>query len=373
MDPQTIFCPNLDCPARGQLGRGNIGIHSRKERRYLCHPCHKTFSATKGTVFYRLRSNGNVITLVLTLLANGCPLQAIVVAFELDERTVRDWQQRAGQHCRRVHEHLVQQPRELGQVQADEIRVKQQGQIVWLAMAIQVATRLWLGAVLGPHRDEALLTALVQKIRACALCRPLLVCVDGWRAYPGVLRRVFRESVPLRGVGRPQLRLWDGLVIAQVVKQYEHGRVSGVLRRVMQGTSDQVPALLRQTQGDGVINTAFIERLNGTFRARLNGLVRRGRSLTKQVGTLQQGVYLVGTVYNFCTFHRSLRVPLLVGSRSRVHWVQRTPAMAAGITKHCWTIQELLSFRVPPPRWSPPKRRGRISLETKRLIQHWCY
>jgi IS1 family transposase len=314
-----------------------------------------------------------VVTLVVTLLAHGCPLQAIVVAFGLDERTVQDWQKRAGEHCEQVHAHLIHQPRNLGHVQADEIRVKQQGQIVWLAMALQVATRLWLGATLGTQRDEALLTALVQKIRACALCRPLLVCSDGWRAYPGVLQKVFREAIPSRGLGRPHLRLWDGLVIAQVVKQYEHGRVIGVVHRIVQGTAAQVETLLTQTQGAGVINTAFIERLNATFRARLSALVRRGRSLTKQISTLQQGVYLVGTVYNFCTFHQSLRVPLVAGSRGRVHWVRRTPAMAAGITDHRWSVRELMLYRVPPPRWIPPKRRGRLSRETKRLIQAWCY
>ncbi len=380
MDPQTIFCPNLDCPARGRVGRGNIGIHSRKERRYVCHHCHQTFSETKGTLFYRLRSDWNLITLVVTLLAHGCPLQAIVVAFQVDERTVHDWQTRAGQHCERVHNHLIEQPRDLGQVQVDEVRVKQQGQIVWLAMAIQVATRLWLGTTLSMHRDEALLTALMQKVRACALCRPLLVCVDGWRAYPGVVLHVFREAVPWRRLGRPHLRLWDGLVIAQVVKQHQHGHVVGVLHRLAHGTAAQVEALLNQTQGGGVINTAFMERLNAIlrqaqdrhFRARLCGLVRRGRSLTKQVSTLHQGVYVVGTVYNFCTFHASLRLPLLVSSRGRRHWVQRTPAMAAGITAHRWSVQELLLSRVPPPRWTPPKQRGRISRATKQLIQQWC-
>jgi len=229
-----------------------------------------------------------------------------------------------------------------------------------------------LGATLSTHRDEALLTALVQKIRACALCRPLLICVDGWRAYPGVLQKVFREAVPLRGLGRPHLRLWDGLQIAQVVKQYEHGRIIGVLHRIVQGTATQVAQLLLATQGGGVINTAFIERLNATFRARLYGLVRRGRSLAKQLGTLRAGVYVVGTVYNFCTFHRSLRLPLLLGSRGRIHWVRRTPAMTAGITDHCWSIRELMLYRVPPPRWTPPKRRGRVSCETKQLIQKWC-
>ncbi len=372
MDPQTIFCPNWDCPARGQVGRGNIGIHSQKERRYICHQCRKTFSETKGTPLYRLRADGNVITVVLTLLAHGCPLQAIVVAFGLDERTVADWQRRAGQHGEKVHEHLVQRPRDLGQVQADEIRVKQQGQIVWLAMALQVATRLWLGAVVSEHRDEELLTRLLQKVRACALCRPLLVGVDGWRAYPGILRKVFREAVPGRGRGRPPLRLWDGLVIAQVVKQYERGHVTGVVHRLAHGTGAQAQTLLQQTQGGGVINTAFIERLNATFRARLCGLVRRGRSLTQQVSTLQHGVYWVGTVYNFCTFHQSLRLPLFIGSRGRRHWVPRTPAMAAGITDHRWAVQDLLLYRVPPPRWTPPKRRGRVSCATKQLIQQWC-
>jgi transposase-like protein/IS1 family transposase len=371
MDPQTIFCPNMDCPARGQVGRGNIGIHSHTERRYICHQCHKTFSATTGTVFYRLRTEWNVITVVLTLLAHGCPLPAIVAAFHLDERTVAAWQHRAGQHCERVHEQLIEQPRDLGHIQADEIRVKQQGHIVWLAMALQVATRLWLGAALSEHRDEALLTQLVQKIRACCLCRPLLVCVDGWRAYPTILRHVFREAIPSRR-GRPHLRRWDGLVIAQVVKQSERGHIVSVTQRIVQGSAAEVARLLQHSHGGRGINTAYIERLNETFRTHLASLIRRGRCLSHQLSTLHEGAYLVGTVYNFCSDHVSLRVGLSVGSRGRIHWVPRTPAMAAGITDHRWTMQELLSYRVPPARWTPPKRRGRQSKELKALIKKWC-
>src|SRR3989441_7352128 len=73
MDPATTFCPRLACPARGQPGKGNIGIHSRKDKRFLCTACHKTFSATKGTAFYRLRTATETVTLVVTLLAHGCP------------------------------------------------------------------------------------------------------------------------------------------------------------------------------------------------------------------------------------------------------------------------------------------------------------
>src|SRR5712691_3027663 len=53
MDPTTVFCPNLACPARGQTGQGNIGIHSQKEKRFICTACRKTFATTKGTVLYR--------------------------------------------------------------------------------------------------------------------------------------------------------------------------------------------------------------------------------------------------------------------------------------------------------------------------------
>jgi hypothetical protein len=76
MDPTTAFCPNPHGHARGQSGQGNIGIHSRKAQRFLCHECHKTFSATTGTVFYRLHTSAETVVLVVTLLAHGCPVQA---------------------------------------------------------------------------------------------------------------------------------------------------------------------------------------------------------------------------------------------------------------------------------------------------------
>lgn len=372
MDPQTVFCPNLNCCARGQIGKGNIHIHSVKERRYFCTVCHKTFTETKGTVFYRLQTDAAEVTRVVTLLAHGCPLQAIVVAFGFDERTVKAWFTRAGQQGEQVHAQLVQQPRDLGQVQADEIRAKMQKRIVWLAMALQVSTRLWLGGVVGERRDEPLLIQLIQRIRASALCRPMLFCVDGWRVYVPAIQHVFREAIPTRSRGRPRLRPWDNVCIAQMVKQYAHGHVVSVIRRVVQGSVDQVEGLLRQTQGGGVINTAYVERLNATFRARLANLVRRSRGLARQPQTLHHGLYLIGTVYNFCTNHASLSVSLYVGRSGRRHWVWRTPAMAAGITDHYWTVHELLSYRVPLPRWTPPKRRGRVSNSTKRLIQQWC-
>jgi hypothetical protein len=118
------------------------------------------------------------------------------------------------------------------------------------------------------------------------------------------------------------------------------------------------------------LNTAYIERLNATFRARLSSLTRRGGTLLHNPATLTPMVYLMGCVYNFCTEHHTLRVKLWVGEHG-YRWVQRTPAMASGLTDHCWTVKELLLYRVPPPIWEPPKHRGRPSKAEKALRKRW--
>ena len=364
VDSQTAFCPNPLCPARGQVGKGNLRIHSRRDRRYQCRECGKTFTATKGTPFYRLRHQPEIVIQVVTLLAWGCPPQAIVAAFQLDERTVADWQARASTHCRQVHEQLVERPRALGEVQADELRVKRQGAIVWVALAMQSVTRLWLGGAVGEHRDRWLITQLMQQVRRCALQLPLLLVTDGLATYGSACQRVFRERVARAGRGRPRLESWAQLCYAQVVKRYHERRVVAVERRVKQGQAAQVEALRHKAHEAGVLNTAFIERLNATFRQRLSSLVRRTRALARRTVTLEQGMWLVGTLYNFCTPHDSVR---LSGGSTR------TPAMAAGITDHCWSVKELLWYRVLPPRWQPPKRRGRMSRAMKLTMAKWCH
>ncbi len=358
MDPRQQFCHNPGCPARGQVGQGNIGVHSQAEQRYVCHTCRRTFAATTGTAFYRLRSAADQVTLVLTLLSHGCPPQAIVAAFGLDERTVATWLARAGTHCQTVHAHLVQQGQiDLQHVQADELWVKLVGQRVWLALALAVPARLWLGGAISPQRDLVLITGLVAQVRACACRLDLLVCVDGLASYVTAFRRVFRTPVYTGQRGRPRLVLAAGFLLGQVVKQYARRRVVRVKQRVVQGTAGAIAAVLAATGTGHDIHTAYIERLNATFRSALAPLVRRGRAIAHKIDTLTAGMYLVGSAYNFCWTHDSLRRLAPVGSRRK--WQERTPAMAAGLTDHCWSLRELLCYQVPLPAWVPPKRRGR--------------
>jgi transposase-like protein len=360
MDPQQTFCPNLDCPARGQIGEGNIISHGRQRPRYYCKVCQTTFSARRGTPFYRRRTPETRMTQVLTLVAYGCPMPAIEAAFGLQARTVRDWIAAAGQHAQHIQQALVEQPRDLQQVQADEIRVKTQRGLLWMALALMVSTRLWLGGTISRQRDQALIQRLAQLIWRCALVAPLLLISDGFASYPTAFGRVFRTKQHTGQRGAPRLVPWPDLHIVQVVKA---GRgMVGLASRLVRGCGSAVLRLLHTTPGCLVVNTAYIERLNGTFRARLACLARRTRGLARQQRTLEHAMYLVGTIYNFCTFHGSLT------SDGRG---QRTPAMAAGISDHRWSVHELLQYHVPPPAWEPPKRPGRRSKRLQALIDRW--
>lgn len=363
MDPHEVFCLNLDCPARGQVGKGNVRVLSQQEQRYECSLCGSTFSVRKGTPFYRCRIAAAIIIQVLTLVAHGCPIPAITAAFGFQARTVRRWVEAAGKHCEAVHQQEVLQPRELGQVQADELRAKTQKGLFWLAMAIAVPTRLWLGGVVSAQRDGKLIFALARMVHACARPGPLLVVMDGLAAYVTAFRRALREPWRTGEPHRPCLIPWEGRVLGQVIKKKAAGKLVEIVRRLVEGKEAALEGLLAATQGGGVLNTAYIERLNGTLRHRLAVLVRRTRGLARRSEWLQASLYLVGTVYNFCTAHASLR---------QRDGTCRTPAMAAGITDHCWSMGELLWRRIPPPPWQPPKRRGRRSKAMQELVQRWA-
>ncbi len=347
MDPHGVSCLNPDCMARGLPDQGNIKVHSRKERRFICMTCRKTFAASKGTAFYRLHKDRSLFVIVVTLLSAGCPPQAIVAAYGLDERTVADWQHKSGSHCQGVHRHHLETKRpDLQHVQADELYAKCVGGRCWMAMAMAVPSRLWLGGVVSPIRNLQLIQRLVDMVRlAWRPGQALLICVDGLSSYVTAFYRAFRAKVLTGRAGRPPYRLPGCIWLAQVVKNYSGRCLKEVVRRAVWGSDEQIEEQLRTTHTGQRINTSYIERLNATFRSCLAALVRRGRALARRGETLERGMYLVGCVYNFCTEHRSLRQRHGRGEK----WRQRTPAMVAGWTEHTWSVEELLSFRLSLP------------------------
>src|SRR5262245_9914885 len=202
----------------------------------MCHACHQTFSPTPGTVFSRLRTAADPVITIVTLLAHGCPVQALVAALGCDARTVAAWWARAGHQGQALHASLGEPPRDVGQVPADALCLKTQGGFVWMALAMMVQMRLGLGGEGSAQRDLPLRRRLIERGRRWAAPRPLLVCTDGLGSSIRVVPETLRDPVHPGKGGRPRLRPWRNLWLAQVIKRYARHRVGATERRRGAGT-----------------------------------------------------------------------------------------------------------------------------------------
>ena len=304
MNLQAVFCPNMACRDKHEVGKGNIVAHSQKRQRCKCSSCGHTFSYRQGTMFYGLRYPEEQIMWVVGLVAWGCPVAAIVAVFEIDERTVADWMHRAGAYAEVFH-HQHMRALDLQQVQVDEIRLKMQRKIVWIAMAMSVGSRLWLGAVCQVKRDKKLARQIITCVYNWARHAPLVIAFDGWAADPKACYRVFREPILTGRVGGVRKQPWSCLSLIQLVKY--QSQQWAMQRWVLTGSCSMIRYLLNVTQGSGTtINTAYIERLNATFRAHLATFARRTRCPARHIHQVGERVFLVGCLYNFCWRHASL-------------------------------------------------------------------
>ena len=297
----------------------------------MCTECHKTFSATKGTAFYRLRTSAETVSLVMTLMAHGCPLQAIVVAFGYDERTVACWLARAGVQGQAVQAHLVEQPRDLGQVQADEIRVKTQGGLVWMALAMMIKTRLWLAGEVSEHRDMPLIRRLIERVRRCAL--PVPCCSVPMACAPTSERFARRFVIPCVRESLAAYRPCPGATLDRHPHLFKlpprsnvQDRFSSSLPRsrsvIERLTSCDGPAIHRPAPSQHVVSretpACRAQRLPSqhgashrnasiaTFRAASGSCARpcRGRALARLTLTLQSLLASRSVrPHNFCTPH----------------------------------------------------------------------
>jgi hypothetical protein len=140
------------------------------------------------------------------------------------------------------------------------------------------------------------------------------------------------------------------LLYAQVVKTMRRRRLVAVKHRLVFGTKATVEQVLAACGWQ--INTAFVERLNLRLRQRVAAIGRRSATPWKSADGLYQQLALFQVYHNFVLPHASLRQPLPVaeatnGGSAKV-WRPCTPAMAAGVTDHVWSLKEVLLYRVPP-------------------------
>ena len=273
----------------------------------------------------------------------------------MEERTGAAWQRRAGKPCQQVHPAIVEQAKvKTTQVQADEMRAKGRKLVIWMGLAIDATRRLWLAGVVSVNRDRQLADHLLQQVRRwCQRGHGLLICTDGGNAYPQSMVRAFPDQVKrTAGRGRGGLAVWPDLCIATIIKHTKKKRVVEVTPKLSWGTLETAYHLLTLTAGGKPFTSALLERFNATRRERLASLTRKCRHAAQRLETLEMGMYLVGSTYNFCWPHQELSNRKHFGSRC-------SPALAAGLSEHSWRVSELLRFQLAPAPWVQPKRRGR--------------
>ena len=226
---------------------------------------------------------------------------------------------------------------------------------------MDVPSRLRVASHISHERSEEEATEFIGKVKARTDDQAPLFESDGLHAYTQALVAKYSEPEPppvKAGPGRPRktpkmLRDPD-LLYAQVDKHREDGRVVEVSRRVVFGQPEAIAQVLESDGCGSQINTSYIERNNLTMRQTNGRLVRKTQSYSKDGELLYWHTELDDAVYNLTHKHWGLRQRLAEPEPSGRKWCQRTPAMAAGLTDHPWTLLELLMFKIPPSRSGGP-------------------
>ena len=381
VDTSRHFCPHAGCRYRGWLGLGNLRANGHPSggpwRQLHCTACDGYFPEHHGTIFHGKRVAVELIIHVLACLAEGLGIRATARVFEVAPNTVLQWRVEAAEQLHAFSAYFLCEVH-VEQLQLDELyavlsavkdgdlseakaikRLSRSPHWVWVAL--DPVTKLLVAIDVG-ERTQAMAQRFVHHVAQVLApdCAPLFL-TDGFREYMTALLTHYGywvQSARRRAQGpgpKPRWMPLPQLLYAQVIKTVRRRHLVRVSHRVVFGTLEAVQQVLAACGWQ--INTAFIERVNLSIRQHVAAVGRRVSTLCKGEEGLQQQLVLYQVYYNFCLPHASLRLPLLQpeptkGNGSAKRWQPRTPAMAAGLTDHVWTLREVLLFRVPP--WPQP-------------------
>jgi hypothetical protein len=209
----------------------------------------------------------------------------------------------------------------------------------WRCTLLETWTRLRVGRGLGQNETDAAIELWTCiKRRPAHQDSPLPLVSDGWGGHREALVEVYGRVPPYRGRGRPPTRKQPAATwqYTQMVKQHDdQGHFIGVDIRIIYGDADTL-----RTTGQ---STAYSERTNLTARHMSSRLVRQTLGFSKQVVMLRASSIWEDAVYNLTRPVKTLRLAVF---QDRRRWQPPSPAMAAGLTDHLWSIRELLT-RIP--------------------------
>jgi IS1 family transposase len=328
---------------------------------------------TLGTPFHAKQVDPDKLVWAMAALAEGLGIRAVARVFEVDPNTVLGWLVEAAEHLEAFSRYFLHAVG-VEQVQMDELfallsavkdgdvteaeaikRLSRSPHWVWVAM--DPVCKLILAVDVG-ERTLAMAQRLVHQVTEVLAphCAPLFL-TDGFREYLTALVTHYGQWMqPERRQAKgpwpgPRWMPLPGLLYGQVVKSYRRRRIAGVQPRVIFGAAQTIESILAKRGWK--INTSFIERLNLDFHQHVAAVGRRVNTLCKHEAGLRQHLALFQVYHNFVLPHASLRVPLplpepIPGTGTVKQWQPRTPAMAAALTNHVWSLREVLLFRAPP-------------------------
>src|SRR5882724_10457061 len=381
VDTSWHFCPHPPCAYRGWVGLGNISANGHPNggpwRQLHCTSCGGYFQETHGTPLHGKRVAPEKLVWAVGALAEGLGIRAVARVFEVDPNTVLAWLVEVAEHATAFSQYFLRDVR-VTQVQLDELfallsavkagEVSEAEAITrlsrsphWVWAAIDPVTKLLLTVDVGDRTLAMAQRVVHQVVHVLAPgCVPLFL-TDGFTEYTTALLTHYGQWVqPARRraqgpAPKPRWMPLPVLLYAQVVKTVRRRRLVRVRHRVVFGTLATIEQVLAVHGWH--INTAFVERINLTIRQHVAAVGRRVMTLCKHEAGLRQQLALYHVYDNFCLPHASLRQPLSQsepthGTGSAKRWQPQTPAMAAGLTDHVWTLRAVLLFRVPP--WPQP-------------------
>ena len=382
VDTSRHFCPHSNCRYRGWLGLGNLRANGHPSggpwRQFYCTSCKGYFPEHHGTIFHGKQVAVELLVRVLACLAEGLGIRATARVFEVDPNTVLHWLVEAAEQLRAFSSYFlcdlhveqlqldelyaVLRALKAGEISDDEAMKRLERSPSWVWTAMDPTSKLLVVVDVGTRTLAMAQRVVHQLTQALAPdCVPLFV-TDGLKDYATALLSHFGQWMqPERRqatgpLPKPRWMPLPALLYAQVVKSYRRRRIVGVKHRVVFGTQLAIAQALA-TCG-WTINTAFVERLNLDIRQRVAAIGRRVNTLCQGEAGLRDQVALFQVYHNFVLPHASLRQPLLRpepthGRGSARVWRPCTPAMAAGLTDHVWSLKEVLLYRVPP--WPQPQ------------------
>jgi IS1 family transposase/transposase-like protein len=360
MDDLSGFCClNSPCPDFGRRSAGNLTVTGRlgKSRQYrllYCRTCRARFSERKGTPLYRAHLPEDKVLSILDHIHEGCGVLKTARLVKVHPDTVSRYSRTAGEHARAAHDDLVAHSPETRELQLDEkwsfVAKKEKNcdddqpgdqfrGDCWDHVALDPEHRLVVSVVPGERTAESV-RELVEDVKERLDGRvPELITTDEYAPYEGAILEAFGTEVVPPPTGKPRRPRKPykvapkGLNYATVHKTREKGRVVEVTTRVIFGTAATLKAALARSVVSRTVNTAFVERHNGTDRNRNARKVRKTYCFSKDWWIHRAVTFFSMYSYNFCWPVRTLKAK---GGSAQ------TPAMVAKLTDHVWTLAEWL-------------------------------